>query len=136
MLAALEHREQLLAAGEHQKRAAWRRDFEKALLSHLPGAEVVGAGAERLWNTLSALMPDAGCRQRWVVRLDKFGFAASTGSACASGREEASHVLAAMGYTQATTDRVLRFSSGWETSEQDWACLLQGLMKTLTSFRG
>jgi cysteine desulfurase len=129
MLAALEVRERSLAAGEHRPRAAWREIFEKDLSARLPGAEIVGAKVGRLWNTVSALMPEADCPQRWVVKLDRFGYAVSTGSACASGREEPSHVLAAMGYSAAAAGRVLRFSSGWETNADDWRSLLDGLVK-------
>src|SRR5262249_55985875 len=85
--------------------------------------------APRLWNTVSALMPEADCQQRWVVKLDRFGYAVSTGSACASGKEAASHVLTAMGLAAGDTGRVLRFSSGWETLETDWDSLLEGLGK-------
>jgi cysteine desulfurase len=127
MMAALEARERLLAAGEQKPRLAWREAFERGLREQLPGSEIVGAGVERLWNTVSALMPEADCQQRWVVKLDKFGCAVSTGSACASGREEPSHVLAAMGRTPKEAGRVLRFSSGWETTEEDWAALLAAL---------
>ena len=66
-------------------------------------------------------------RQRWVVKLDKLGFAVSTGSACASGKEATSHVLAAMGLSAAEAARVLRLSSGWETTRADWQRLLAGL---------
>ena len=78
-----------------------------------------------LWNTVAALMPAvADCRRRWVVKLDKLGFAVSTGSACASGKEQPSHVLEAMGYSRDESDRMLRFSAGWETVEADWDALL------------
>jgi cysteine desulfurase len=129
MLAALDTREKQLADGEHKPRLAWRSKFESGLLKALPGAEVVGARQERLWNTVSALMPEADCRQRWVVKLDKLGYAVSTGSACASGKEQPSHVLAALGYQPGESSRVLRFSSGWETKEEDWDALLDGLAK-------
>jgi cysteine desulfurase len=129
MMAALESRERSLAAGENRVRESWRDEFERSLVARLPGTEIVAANAERLWNTVSALMPDTDCQQRWVVRLDRFGYAVSTGSACASGREEPSHVLAAMGYCSSASSRVLRFSSGWETGEEDWRSLLDGLLK-------
>ena len=129
MLAALKLREKQLVTSEQERRLGWREAFERRLLGQLPGSEVVGAGVKRLWNTVSALMPEADCQQRWVVKLDKLGFAVSTGSACASGREEPSHVLAAMGHGAGEAGRVLRFSSGWETTEEEWSSLLQGLVK-------
>ena len=85
-------------------------------------------GSPRLWNTAAVLMPPAAdCRRRWVVMLDKHGFAVSTGSACASGKEKASHVITAMGLESAG-DRMLRFSSGWETTEQDWKDLASAVL--------
>lgn len=135
MVTAVEAREMSQAAGKVEVRLRWREDFEKQLLAALPGSRIVGLGQDRLWNTVSALMPEADCRQRWVVKLDKLGFSVSTGSACASGREEPSHVIASMGYSPAEAGRVLRFSSGWETSESDWLGLLQALTKVSCEMR-
>ena len=128
MLAALEIREKQLSRSEHILRGVWRENFERQLLHKLPGSIVVGAAAPRLWNTVSALMPD-GVQLRWLTKLDKAGFAVSTGSACTTGKEEPSHVLAAMGFKPAEAHRVLRFSSGWETSEADWDALANALAK-------
>jgi cysteine desulfurase len=72
-------------------------------------------------------IPD--CRQRWVVKLDRIGFAVSTGSACSSGKEQPSHVLRAMGLAPETASRALRFSSGWETRPADWSELLDGVQR-------
>src|SRR5439155_25100621 len=116
MLAALEVRQAALAGDGYKSRLACRTGFEEKLLENLPGSLIVGQGQDRLWNTVSAIMPEADSRQRWVVKLDKAGLAVSTGSACASGREEPSHVLAAMGFSPSHAARVLRFSSGWETT--------------------
>ena len=127
MVAALEWREQQIARGEHLAAAHAREQFEQQLLAALPGSELVAAKIPRLWNTVSALMPQADCQQRWVVKLDKLGFAVSTGSACSSGKEEPSHVLRAMGYASVAAGRVLRFSAGWETSRDQWGALLSAL---------
>jgi cysteine desulfurase len=132
-VAALEVRERMLADGAHEQRRRWRETFETALGRALPGSQILGPGSERLWNTVSALMPEADCQQRWVVKLDRFGCAVSTGSACASGKEEPSHVLLAMGYRPDEAGRMLRFSSGWETTEADWSTLLDGLRQAYGS---
>jgi cysteine desulfurase len=127
MVAALQEREEQLTANEHLPRLGWRRDFEREITQELPDVQIVGASAERLWNTLSLVMPELDCRQRWVVKLDKAGYAVSTGSACSSGKEQPSHVLAAMGYDSSRASRVIRISSGWDTSEADWRKLLNGI---------
>jgi cysteine desulfurase len=128
MLAALEVREKQMANGQHILRGVWRENFEKQLLKELPGIKIVGANSPRLWNTVSALMPH-GSQLHWVTKLDKAGFAVSTGSACTTGKEEPSHVLAAMHFKPAEAHRVLRFSSGWETTEADWDALAKALLK-------
>lgn len=128
MLAALDAREKQLSNNDHDTRAVWREKFEKLLLRQVPGTTVVGLGAPRLWNTVSALMPEGG-QQRWVTRIDKAGFAVSTGSACTTGKEEPSHVLSAMGYKAGQVTQVLRFSSGWETTAADWEALEKGIVK-------
>ena len=122
MMAALEKRENQLASGIIQEKEAWRNAFVMSLI----GAEVLGKGQGRLWNTVTALLP-GDCQARWVVKLDKAGFAVSTGSACSSGKETPSHVLTAMGVAKEDTDRVVRFSSGWETSAEDWQALVKGV---------
>ncbi|HTD68345.1 MAG TPA: cysteine desulfurase family protein [Candidatus Limnocylindria bacterium] len=134
MVAALEAREKQIADGEHEKASSAREGFERQLLGSLEGAEVVSIRAPRLWNTVCALMPEADCQHRWVVKLDKLGFAVSTGSACSSGKEEPSHVLRAMSYSGADASRALRFSGGWDTTGKDWTALLNALLATAEKF--
>jgi cysteine desulfurase len=129
MLAALAVREKQISRGEHILRGVWRENFERQLLHAVPGTAVVGASQPRLWNTVSALMPEGDRKHLWVVRLDKAGFAVSTGSACTTGKEEPSHVLAAMGLKAAQAVRAVRFSGGWETTEADWDALVRGVAR-------
>ncbi len=103
--------------------------FENELLSALPAVRLLGSRDNVLWNTVCAIMPESpDCRRRWVVVLDRLGFAVSTGSACASGKEKPSHVMLAMGLSEGEAGRALRFSGGWETTRDDWARLLAGIV--------
>jgi len=129
MIAALEVREKQISRSEHLLRKLWRDNFEAQFLRALPGATVIGQHQPRLWNTVSALMPDGDRKLQWVIRLDQAGFAVSTGSACTTGKEEPSHVLSAMGYKSAQAHRAVRFSAGWETTEADWNALLKAVVK-------
>jgi len=129
MMAALAVREKQISQNLHLLRGLWRDNFERELLRTLPGTTILGTNAPRLWNTVSALMPDGDRKHEWVMRLDKAGFAVSTGSACTTGKEEPSHVLAAMGIKGEKAVRVVRFSAGWETTEADWDALVKGVAK-------
>jgi cysteine desulfurase len=133
MAAALEQREEQLSRGETKVREAWRESFLMEAVRRLPGIEVLGNGAPALWNTAAVLMPQtADCRRRWVVQLDKQGFAVSTGSACASGKEKPSHVLMAMGISPEKSGRMLRFSAGWETTQSEWDALLNAMERSFS----
>ena len=128
MVAAWTDREQQIKAGEIETRSKWRDQFIDALKAALPNVEILGERSPRLWNTVAALMPETNdCRRRWVVQLDKLGVAVSTGSACSSGKEKPSHVVTAMGYGPEKSDRMLRFSAGWETTATDWTSLLHAI---------
>ncbi len=128
MVAALEEREAAIRDGALRERLAWRTHFENELTASVPETRVLGAGVERLWNTVSVILPETpDCRRRWVVVMDRLGFAVSTGSACASGKEKPSHVLTAMGVRPEDAARALRFSAGWGTTHEDWRALLDGV---------
>ena len=132
MLATLRSRESELANGSAEVRNLWKQQFVSDMTAVLPGTAVVGFHAPALWNTVSAILPEVDCRARWVVKIDKLGAAASTGSACSSGQEKPSHVLSAMGFSSSQASRVIRFSSGWETQPEDWQQLTAVLSRAAT----
>lgn len=99
--------------------AALRDDLQQRLLA-IAGedAVVIGADVPRVANTLNiALCGINGETQ--VASMDLSGVAVSAGSACSSGKVKASHVLRAMGYTDAIAGSALRISLGWNTSAED-----------------
>ena len=109
---------------ETKERTGWRDAFMASISNALPGVGLNGGVAPRLWNTVSLSMPEHA-NTRWVTRLDKAGFQVSTGSACATGSDSPSHVLAAMGLSPEETRRTIRISAGWETARKDWDALAQ-----------
>lgn len=133
MVAALRDAEQTKVLHEDE-RLRWREQFERDLLTSIPGVRVVAAEVERLWNTVSLLLPH-GENTRWVARLDQRGFAVSTGSACATGKEGPSHVLAAMGLSPEEAKRVIRISAGWDTTQENWTALRDALVAVSTEVR-
>lgn len=127
MVTALKAREEELTIEKLSELKNVQVTFESWLRTEMPDVRVLGDEVPRLWNTTTVVMPDTDCRMRWVVKLDKMGFAVSSGSACASGKEQTSHVMEAMGVTGAAASRVLRFSSGMKTSLEDWRALLDAV---------
>ena len=125
MVAVLEHltTHELQGSGS---REVIRRTFEAELKASIPSIRIVGEEADRLWNTVSVILP-AGENSRWVARLDRLGFEVSTGSACATGAEAPSHVLGALGLEPTEARRVIRISSGWSTKPEDWEALRAAL---------
>lgn len=124
MVAALEDAETRRMHLETE-RLRWRASFERTIAHTIPGTHIVGhdlPSEERLWNTVTLLMP---CEDntRWVAQLDKRGFQVSTGSACATGQDGPSHVLAALRVPADAARRAIRVSSSWETSREDWQAL-------------
>lgn len=94
------------------------RDRLQARLADLPGIAIFSARAQRLPNTLQFAVP--GVHSATLLGLlDKKGFAVSSGSACASGTDEASHVLLAMGVPQELALCAIRVSLGQDNTEAE-----------------
>ncbi|CAO3446760.1 Cysteine desulfurase (EC 2.8.1.7) [Azospirillum argentinense] len=94
--------------------AILRDRLERGVLAAWPGSRVNGEGAARLSNTSNIRFADPQGRpldsEELLMRLDRAGVAVSMGAACASGGNEPSHVLTAMGLTPAEAAASLRFS--------------------------
>jgi cysteine desulfurase len=98
--------------------ASLRDLWERRLREALPSAVVIGDHSARLPQTSCIAFPGWN-RQALQMALDLQGLACSTGSACASGSSQPSHVLAAMGLPGEWQMGALRFSWGPEHQEQD-----------------
>jgi cysteine desulfurase len=96
--------------------AALRERLEAGLKA--AGATIIGENSPRV-PTIGALSLPGATSASLLVQLDLAGFAVSAGSACASGKAKASHVLSAMAVPEEVSAGFLRLSFGPETSEGD-----------------
>ena len=110
-------------------KAEARDAFIEQIVQVIPGVALIGAGTDRLWNTVSISMPRYQS-VRWIRTLEKAGFLLSAGSACSTGKTSVSEVLLAMGVDAAIAGRVLRISAGAETTAEDWQALADALLVT------
>jgi len=91
---------------------ALRDRLERGILAAVAGAGVNGGGGDpvaRVANTANLYFDDVEA-EALVIALDLKGLAVSGGSACQSGATEPSHVLRAMGLSEARARASLRFS--------------------------
>ncbi len=85
---------------------------------------IFGKEMQRLANTTCFAL--AGIKaETALISLDLDGISVSSGSACSSGRVEASHVLKAMGVDDETAQGALRISTGWDTTSADLEIFLE-----------
>jgi cysteine desulfurase len=97
-----------------------RDDLIRQVLGAVPDAVLNGPtpGAGRLPGNAHFSFP--GCEgDALLLLLDAKGIACSTGSACTAGVAEPSHVLLAMGASEALARSSLRFSLGHTTTRED-----------------
>jgi cysteine desulfurase len=80
------------------------------------GASIIGDDSPRV-PTIGAISLPGATSASLLIQLDLAGFAVSAGSACASGKAKASHVLGAMAVPDDVAAGFLRLSFGPATSE-------------------
>ncbi|HEX3337789.1 MAG TPA: cysteine desulfurase family protein [Pseudolabrys sp.] len=112
--------------------AALRDRLESDLKAATPQAVVFGAGVPRLPNTTLFAVPGLKAETA-IIAFDLNGIAVSSGSACSSGKVQASHVLAAMGVDPSLSRGAVRISLGWTTTESDLEALLTAWNKVVSS---
>jgi len=126
---ALEHLDE-----EATRVRALRDQLEASLLARLEGCAVEGDTASRLGNT-SCLTFEGVDGEELLAGLDRAGVAASSGSACASGQPEPSHVLRAMRVPPARLGGALRLSLSRDSRPDDAARVLEVLPPLVLALR-
>jgi cysteine desulfurase len=96
-----------------------RRDaFIAHVLAGVPGAVLTGHPTQRLPGSASFVFPGTS-GEAILLELESRGIVCSSGSACAAGSDEPSHVLTAMGFDGPTAQTAVRFTFGRATTADD-----------------
>jgi cysteine desulfurase len=82
------------------------------------GGQVVAKASPRIATIASYRMPGVASAAQ-LIQFDLAGIAVSAGSACSSGSLKPSHVLTAMGWSEADAAEVVRVSFGPDTTRAD-----------------
>ncbi|HOZ39825.1 MAG TPA: cysteine desulfurase family protein [Flavobacteriales bacterium] len=105
----MDHQDHVSGLKEHMRRR---------LIDSIPGVAFNGdTSTEALYTVLNVRFPDDGKAEMLIYNLDIEGIACSGGSACSSGSNKGSHVLAAL-YPDVTGANI-RFSFSRYTTRED-----------------
>jgi len=111
-----------------------RDKLRKGLQKEIPNIKINGHPADVLPNTLNISFPGAE-GEAILLSMDMQGIEASTGSACASGSLEPSHVLMATGLGHEFAHGSIRFSLGWGITESDIDYIIEVLPPIIARLR-
>ena len=108
---------------ESARLAGLRDDLVRGILSSVPSTQLLGDPSNRIPGNAHFLFAGAS-GEALLFLLDQAGIAVSTGSACQAGIPEPSHVVQAMGRTDAEARQVLRLTLGRTSEERDVAAVV------------
>ena len=111
-----------------------RDRLQSAILETIPNVSVNAGGAPRVPGTLSVCIQGVE-GESLLLMLDNKGVAASSGSACASGSLEPSHVLLAMGVAPEVAHGSLRLSLGRGSLDLDVKAVVETLSQVVERLR-
>ncbi|GAA2013421.1 cysteine desulfurase family protein [Microbacterium ulmi] len=111
---------------ERARLTALREQLVRGILSSIPETELLGDPVDRIPGNAHVLFPRAA-GETLLFLLDQAGIAVSTGSACQAGVPEPSHVVLALGRTDAEARQVLRITLGRTSTEADVDALLAAM---------
>ncbi|HPS93949.1 MAG TPA: aminotransferase class V-fold PLP-dependent enzyme, partial [Deltaproteobacteria bacterium] len=125
-----------LEMAEEEKRLLQMKEaLREGIRTSIPDIHFVGHPTDSLPGTLNVSF-DGAEGEAILLYLDLEGLAVSTGSACASGSLDPSHVILATGLPQECAHGSIRFSLGRENTMEDIAYMLDVLPKVIRRIRG
>jgi cysteine desulfurase len=114
--------------------AALRDRLRDGLSASIPDIKINGDQENILPNTLNISFPGAE-GEAILLSMDIMGIEASTGSACASGSLDPSHVIMALGVEPELAHGSIRFSLGWGITAEDIDYIIETLPPIIARLR-
>lgn len=111
-----------------------RDRFIQRLFEEIPDIKLHGHRTYRLQNNVHISVKGVN-GATLLMLLDRYGIAASSGSACSSGSIEPSHVLIALGLSKEEASSGIRFSLGKETTWRQLEIVTETLKEHVTRLR-
>lgn len=120
--------------GEADRLSALRTRLVEGILSSVDGAELLGDPFDRIPGNAHFLFPGA-IGETLLFLLDQADISVSTGSACQAGVPEPSHVVLALGRSDAEARQVLRLTLGRTSTAADVDALLHAMPRAVERAR-
>lgn len=120
---------------EHERFLVMKDRLKKGIEEKIPDIKFNGHPQDSLASTLNVSFAGAE-GEAILLYLDLEGIAVSTGSACASGSLDPSHVIMATGVGVEYAHGSIRFSMGRETQKEDIEYVLTKLPEIIKKIRG
>lgn len=117
---------------EAKRLQALQKFFYEQLKEKLPTASINGSLSQRLPNNVHMTIPGQD-NERLLIELDEAGIIAAAGSACSASNEEPSHVLKAMGISDADAQASLRLTMGRATDQEAVETTLKTLARLVSA---
>ena len=95
-----------------------RDQLIRGIMAAVPAAILTGHATQRLPNNASFCFPGTA-GEAVLLQLEEHGVLCSSGSACAAGSDEPSHVLTAMGYDRQLAQTAVRFTLTHNTTANE-----------------
>ncbi len=127
-----------IAFEKMEQRSEWERTLRDHLigrvLREIPGSSLNGDAVHRLPGNVN-LSFEGIESEILLIRLDQEGICASAGSACSTGAAEPSHVLKAIGLTDAQAKSAVRFTFSEENTVEETDQAADALKRIVAQLR-
>lgn len=115
--------------------ARWRAELLRAVLDGVPGARDTIGAARGVPGIVHLCLPAVDSEAVLFLLEHDHRVLASAAASCASGAQERSHVLSALGLDASASAGALRVSFGWSTTDDDVAAVATGIVDVVARLR-